>query len=155
MTTQDQVLKFITNNPPCGGLTARELSGGLQLPIEEVRSAVESLLTAAVIRAVDASLPANFQRYVPASATVAAPAPPEQPWRSTAEIWAAEARARGLAEWKRNHPRPEPPKRYEPTEQEIESELAKKKVEPLSAAEYEESLRRPRHINNPQLFIQK
>jgi hypothetical protein len=151
MTTQDQVLNFITNNPPCGGLTARELSGGLQLPIEEVRSAVEALVATREIRAVDDTLPTNYQRYVLASATVPAAVTPDEPWRSPEEIWSAEAQKKHRAELAAK--RPPQPRRFEPSEEQISQAMTP--APPLTPEERETAKRLGvgRVIRNPQEFI--
>src|SRR5579862_843872 len=157
MTNQESILKFIQYEPPSTGLTAREISGAVQLSIGETRQILDDLFAAREIRLVDLDAEMNLRRYLPKGWTAAVPATEPVDLRSAEQVWSDPERVRALADWKREHPEesPESPKSYEPSDSEIEDEIRKRKVEPLSEAERRdlEMRQRDRTPRNPQQFL--
>ena len=154
----EKILKFINTLPPVDGLTLREIAGGTELPIGEVRRLLDDLTAAGDVRVVDASVEFNLRRYCGLSAPVIAPSVQTE-WVSAADQWAIAAREHGLADWRRRHPEEsEQQKRYEPSDEEIAAEAAAKKtVTPITPEERRELelSTRNRTPRNPQQHLVK
>jgi hypothetical protein len=150
---EQKVLAFIRICHVTDGLTYREISGGCDLPIAEVKHALESLVERGTIRHSGDTEP-NYRRYSLTSPIPESPASAPQTL-SPSEQWAIDARQRADAEEAAK--RSPEPKRYEPSETDVTAELQRRKsVAPLTPEERQQlEPMRGRVPRNPQAFVKR
>ena len=137
-------------------VTVREVCGGTGLPFDTVRELLPLLAQNGILRIVEGS--DNLAQYTMPSGVPVIEAPKE-PYVSAEAKWSAEARARGIAEYKRTHPEETvaPPKAFEPSVAEVQAQIdanAAKTFKPLTPEE-QKWLEYTRTLNpaNPQAFV--
>ena len=124
--------------------TRNEIASGCDISRANVQSILNVVVSdGAVIRTGSED---NTATYALAGVSPVTEAMTAGPVKTSAEIWAENARRQGLADWKKNHPEeyPAPQKRYEPSDEEIAAEQATRAVTPLSAEESADLERRTR-----------
>ena len=116
---ESKILRFIKLCKVTDGLTVREIAGGTQLPIADVRKALDSLVASGTLTVTgDSENLGNHLRYnLPTS---------EQEPIHADEV--ADQRINSLAEVERQrdrlaHPAPQPPPNYRPTDAEVAAAL--------------------------------
>jgi hypothetical protein len=157
METQEiiqRITKFIS---VCSAaVTVREVCGGTGLSFDTVRELLPLLAQNGILRIVEGA--DNLAQYTMPSG-VPMLEPPKAPYVSAEAMWNAEARAAGLARYRREHPEETvaPSKAFEPTDADVQAIIdaeASKKREPLTAEE-QKWLEYTRTLKpaNPQEFL--
>jgi hypothetical protein len=152
MSDAAKVREFLTHTRTA---TRNEIAGGTGLPRDAVQSILDAVVAAGeVVKQGDET---NSARYSLAGVSTVSESALPQPIKTAAEVWADNARREGLAMWKKSHPEeyPASQKRYEPSSEEIDAEIEKRKVEPLTEHDriQLEIATRNRKPRNPQAHI--
>jgi hypothetical protein len=151
MSNEQQVYEFLKGSRNC---TAKELANGLCLPLETVQSVLDVVVHAGEVIRIDGDGAQNTARYNLAGMPTPVVETPTAQWKSTEQLWPDRERARVLSEEKLKNPPPQP-KRYTPTDAEVESEMVERKsVKPLTPEERQQiKLMEGRTPRNPQIFV--
>jgi hypothetical protein len=153
MDTKDatKVATFLTHTRVA---TRNEIASGCDISRANVQSILDVICAAhEVIRTATEDNTATYS--LANQEPVAMPEPIDK--RTAEQRWSDEQRAAGLRRWKMEHPSetPQQPRKYEPSDDEIQQALNATKVQPISAEEREDLERRTRNRipQNPQQFL--
>lgn len=126
--TEQKILRFIKLCRVTDGLTIREIAGGTQLPIADVRKALDSLVASGTLTSTgEPEMEFQRRRYnTPTVAEVVAPKP--EPYESADQRINRESRAAYEAD-KLAHQPPAPPTVHYPTDAEVQTILDAKEAE--------------------------